>query len=537
MIANAYDADAKAVYINLYDNAQGKKIEVIDDGIGMDFDEINTKFLRIGRNRRADGAEQSPSGRKATGKKGLGKLALFGIGDVIEVSTGKEGTEQLTHFELNWTTLKASAGGEYKPQFQTKKISTKYQGTSIVLTNLKRETPFDKEGLAISISKLFNCFDANFKCYVSLNNDEAIEVNNDLKFKNIEPQFSWDFPAYAVAQEDAYAYKAEIIGKIISTEKPLRPGLRGVTLYANGRMVNAPEFFGVPESSHGFSYLAGWLSVNFVDNTQEDVISTNRQSINWELPEMTMLREFLANTLRRLVRDWSAKRKAASRKAITDTVNIDTAKWIGTLSGSVKEGVENLVEAIVSEAEVSSENQLNVIKIVHTLIPEYPLFHWRSLHEQVQGVSKEFYETANYYTAVLEAIKRYAGATRKASGSTQKNDTSMMQESYSIGANKLNVTRKYMKPDGSDFHADTHSNIREGHHKFSESIVMAVRNPLSHEEIDDLRTSGLFSEKDCLDALGLISYLYRRLDDAIEFKAAEAAIAAAAAAAAAAPKP
>ena len=93
LIANSYDADAGDVKVKLYDMGNDKRIEVVDDGVGMDFDEINEKFLRIGRNRRNDGADRSPSGnRKVTGKKGLGKLALFGIGDVIEVITVKKGS-------------------------------------------------------------------------------------------------------------------------------------------------------------------------------------------------------------------------------------------------------------------------------------------------------------------------------------------------------------------------------------------------------------------------------------------------------------
>ncbi len=52
LIANAYDAEADNVYIKLYDNDSGKKIVVSDDGVGMDFDEINDNFLRIGKKRR-----------------------------------------------------------------------------------------------------------------------------------------------------------------------------------------------------------------------------------------------------------------------------------------------------------------------------------------------------------------------------------------------------------------------------------------------------------------------------------------------------
>ena len=82
--------NGEEIIIKLNDKEHKKQIEVIDDGVGMDFEEINDKFLRIGRKRRDEGDNKSPSGiRKVTGRKGLGKLAFFGIGDLIEIITIK----------------------------------------------------------------------------------------------------------------------------------------------------------------------------------------------------------------------------------------------------------------------------------------------------------------------------------------------------------------------------------------------------------------------------------------------------------------
>lgn len=79
LIANAYDADASYVRIKIRDTAEDKSISVIDDGVGMSFDEINNCFLRIGRKRREDGQGVSRNKqRKVTGRKGLGKLAFSG---------------------------------------------------------------------------------------------------------------------------------------------------------------------------------------------------------------------------------------------------------------------------------------------------------------------------------------------------------------------------------------------------------------------------------------------------------------------------
>lgn len=49
LIANAYDADSENVNITLTDINGVRSICVEDDGMGMTFDEINNKFLLIGR--------------------------------------------------------------------------------------------------------------------------------------------------------------------------------------------------------------------------------------------------------------------------------------------------------------------------------------------------------------------------------------------------------------------------------------------------------------------------------------------------------
>jgi HSP90 family molecular chaperone len=92
LISNSWDADADNIRLDFFDNNNNKEIVYRDDGIGMDFDELNEKYLLIGRNRRFSESEITQKGRKVIGKKGLGKLSIFGICDEIQVKTIKDGT-------------------------------------------------------------------------------------------------------------------------------------------------------------------------------------------------------------------------------------------------------------------------------------------------------------------------------------------------------------------------------------------------------------------------------------------------------------
>lgn len=511
LIANAYDAEAKVVNIVLKEDEGEKSISVIDDGVGMTFQEINNNFLRIGRKRRKEDNGMSPNGiRKVTGRKGLGKLAFFGIGDTINIETKKDG--KCVKFTLKWDDLINSKTPGYEPHFDISDCAREETGTMIELKDLKRKSAFDKQGLAISLSKLFNFFDESFKVYISYNGDDELQIDDKLKYNNLDKQIEWIFPENRDISND-YLNNKHVSGLIMATEKPLKPGLRGVTLFAHGRLVNAPEFFGVGESSHGYSYFTGWLNVDFVDELEEDVISTDRQSLNWDLPITIELRDNLQSLLRSIEKDWREKRKIEKRKRVSSRVNINVGDWYNKLPDAIQPKVESIVNSVIEDSEFSDEKQSEVVGILHGLIPEYPYYHWRHLHQNVQDASQTDYEKKDFYRAFEETIKRYISEVRKKSGSVNSSDSGMMGEVFGKGK-VLKVASRYKKTDGSTFTPSTIENIEEGQKFLSMGILSGARNPVAHEEIIQLKDSKLFTEKDCLDVLSLLSHLFRRLDDA-----------------------
>lgn len=511
LIANAYDACSLNVAVKLYDDGGDRRVIVEDNGIGMSFKDINILFLRIGRNRRTEGGLDTPCGRIPTGKKGLGKLALFGLGNTIKIITKRKG--QKVEFILDWDEIMGTEGAEYEPTFNIKECNKDDTGTTIILTNLKRKTDFDVEELSISLSKLFNFPDKDFKILLSINDEDPIIVDNKLKYENIEPEFEWEFPNFSDKIDMDFALREEVKGRIITTEKPLNPGLRGITLFANGRRVNQPEFFGISESSHFFSYTTGWIDVDYIDNLEKDVISTNRQSIDWENNETRELRLFLKKVVKTIHYNWRTERKDKREKKIREKTRVDLYSWYEKLPVEINEKVKPTITSLIEDEGISEKTQEIVLESMHDLIPEYPYYHWRHLHNKIREASKNDYERADYYRAFQEAVKRYITIVRDKSGSENSSDSSMMGEVFGNGK-ILTVIKPYTKPDGSDFQDSTKDNIEEGQKFLSMGIVAGCRNPISHEEICDLLESNLFTEKDCLDALSILSHIFRRLDDA-----------------------
>lgn len=144
LVANAWDADARRVEITIplgSSITSDTVIEVVDDGIGMTFEEINESYLVLGRDRRSEGHGESPSRRSVMGRKGIGKLAGFGIAQTIKVETKRN--HHLTAFKMDFQEmLKESSSSPYEPTIiydgpDTDAVITGDHGTRISLSDLQ----------------------------------------------------------------------------------------------------------------------------------------------------------------------------------------------------------------------------------------------------------------------------------------------------------------------------------------------------------------------------------------------------------------
>jgi uncharacterized protein (TIGR02391 family) len=213
-------------------------------------------------------------------------------------------------------------------------------------------------------------------------------------------------------------------------------------------------------------------------------------------------------------KDWRKKRTDERRKNITEQTNVNIANWYKTLPESIKTHLEPVINNIIEKSELSKDEQTNIVEKLHTLVPDYPYYHWRHIHNAVRDASYEDYQKEDYYRATEEAIKRFESTTKlKSPTHPNLSGKDLMAQVFGSGK-QLSVTSKYKKIDGTDFSPSTKDNIEEGQKFMSMGMMAGVRNPLAHEEKKQLKETDLFTEKDCLDILSLLSHLFRRLDDA-----------------------
>ena len=516
LIANSYDADAGKVEVELYDEGE-KRIVVKDNGIGMSFDDIQNKFLVIGRNRREDGEGLTPRGRKVIGKKGLGKLSFFGIVRTITVDTVKQGKRNI--FTMDWDDLMNSTEGKYlmTPKIIDETVEGSDTGTKIILTNINRKSDFSEEALANSIARFF-IFDEDFSVTIRRNDEEVVALSNDMHFSAFGEEFSWNFPEDFSFLKSNYKHRSDITGKIITPEKPVAPRFdsRGISLFSRGKLVQSPYQFSDSTSSHFFSYMTGWLKVDFIEDFPEDVISTNRQNLNWGFSQTSELHKYLEECVRFVQSDWREKRGKKKTKMVNESLDgIDIDGWIESMPENIKPSFKSLAMKIIKDLpEIESEKSNQLFSDLKTLIPHYPYYHWRELHKSIKEELYEYYKSGRYFEAAKEAVVIYENEVKRKSN-LQFSGINLMRKSFNFKHDnkqgKIRITH-YPRLQIFNLLTQTEIDIQEGQASLSVGLIQAFRNPTHHETRKI--SEKFFSRNDCLNILSLISFLLSKLDKA-----------------------
>ena len=330
LISNSWDADSHNVEINI--DYTDMVITVTDDGNGMSANELNNNFLTIARNRRLSDSTKdgvsglSKSGRKVTGKKGLGKLALFGIANTVIVDSIQN--RKKNSFMLNYDAIQESSSNIYHPQTICYEEETlEPDGTKITIQDitLKSLTPIDT--LYESLSKRFNKYSReDFLVKIISEKGKVRELDESVFINSIRPksediEFTFEFP------KDFSNETSEIInilsnkgitGTIYTKKTPLTAKKQGFSILSRGKLASEQSVTQFQDRANDrfYDYAAGYFDIDFLDNdAKKDFISTDRQSIRWEADEeLVEIKDNLNKLMGIIQRTWRKKRAEAKEK-------------------------------------------------------------------------------------------------------------------------------------------------------------------------------------------------------------------------------
>ncbi len=374
-VANAWDADASSVQIRVDPNNEW--IEIEDDGIGMSVDDLNGKYLRVGYRRRDEDAEhgcKTLKGRPVMGRKGLGKLSLFSIANVIEVQSAKDGHTHGFRMSVPGIHEAVQEKRPYHPEPLASDALSVTQGTKIVLREIKRQR------LGKGVSALRKRLARRFSIIGQANGFE-IKIDGqpitaadrgDLP----KVQFLWTFEGHEPeantishvmereslsARFDAWNSAWRVSGWLGTARKPKdlddeeAGNLNGIVVFARGRLFHENVLDRLNDGRLYTKYLTGQIEADFLDaDDQPDIATSDRQRVQEDDERYIQLIAFLGSQLNKLEKRWNEWRRKHEVEKAKET-SPALAEWLESLREGHRKNAETLV-AKLSALPVDDED-------------------------------------------------------------------------------------------------------------------------------------------------------------------------------------
>ena len=343
LVANGYDADAEVVtieapmgtYLATLSQGQvrdaGHTIVVKDDGCGMLPEVINSFYLKVGGERRTDpsrGNKSAGFGRAVMGRKGVGKLAPFGICNKIEIiSSGGELVDNLdddgnpisgyrtAHFIMKRDKILSDVDEEYSPILGSLDETIQPdRGTQIVMTEFINRMVPELKTFNRQLAQRFGLKSENWQIKLVDSNlvpgtegrevavgDFMIETMPSTritfegpKSEAVDHSLKDDFRVVdetnqQLPVEAGFTYSDgrfyPVLGWIAYAKESYRDDLMaGVRIYCRGKIAAQTSVFNRKSGFTGEynirSYLVGELHTDWLDE-DEDLIQTDRRDIIW----------------------------------------------------------------------------------------------------------------------------------------------------------------------------------------------------------------------------------------------------------------
>ena len=374
-IANAWDADAKRVYIDI--DPRNRRITIQDDGHGMTVHDANSKYLNVGYARREAGEAQSPNGRQVMGRKGIGKLSLFSIANRVEVHSVKDG--QKHGFRMTVDGIKTAMAGPQDSAYYPTSISEENisisSGTLIVLSDVKRRLHQTGSPLRRRLARRFSISGAeqNFTMYL---NQTPITVQ-DREYQH-KLQYVWTFgqkgERFAAIARNAKLMRRlvpavelpdteyEIDGWIGTANKPgdlkerdTGENINGIVIMCRDKLAQENILDEIGDEDIYSEYVIGEIHADFLDiDDQEDIATSSRQRIIEEDPRYQSLKNTIKEALNTVQSDWRDQRNEDGRRAATMIPQVQ--EWYDNLNPDQRQNAERLMGRI-NQLPVADETE------------------------------------------------------------------------------------------------------------------------------------------------------------------------------------
>ncbi|MCB2185759.1 MAG: ATP-binding protein [Deltaproteobacteria bacterium] len=383
LVANAWDADATKVWVYLVQDeaTEERLVAVCDNGCGMTKEVLVNDYMIIGKAKRPlDNPKiKSAGGRYLMGRKGLGKLAPFGIAttvDVFTISVDQQATKRVTWFSMNLSDLKRQGGASYTPEIfcfdseisELDKTADKTgiisafldrlngsTGTIILLKNLSVKRKIDQQKIVESMGRRFTVtlVRPDFAVFV---NDVRVTENEAL------PDFDFRIPADGKTTEDVgdLGEVSYWVGFVKKADWPQDQA--GVGVFAHGKIAqDRPFSFGLKGREVYTRYMYGVLEADFLDEQMEDLASTDRTSIDWDNEKATILYEWGQAKTRKWITQYEQWKREKEKEEIAERLDRQIeGKMVPKVTNIEKDAIVALLSQVTPNLGKDEEAKNNL---------------------------------------------------------------------------------------------------------------------------------------------------------------------------------
>jgi hypothetical protein len=367
IVSNSWDADAARVDINTQMTAD-RWVAIHDDGQGMTREELASSYLIVGLPRRSKPNERSRGRRRLMGRKGIGKLAPFGIArrvdavtcatvdgkpivhwlrfeldDLLKQTHGYYEPAQIFKGRLENLPLASDPTGGKQVALWREFIRKANTGTLILMTKLSLAKGINDAQLIDSLGHRFT---------ITVGNNFSVRVNGQVATEqNMLPDFDFRIPPKGNIAEKIDSREVRCwVGFVKKADWPADQA--GVGVYSHGKIAqDRPFTFGIKGKEIFTRYMFGVVEAEWLDELEQDVISTDRTNVNWDLPHTRPLYEWGTNKMGEWVGEF--------------------AKWREGLEESENRELVRAVTRSGDAPRVTDPEEEEIVKLVSGITPTF----------------------------------------------------------------------------------------------------------------------------------------------------------------------
>lgn len=383
LISNAYDADAAKVEVSLPNGAitQASEVVVRDFGHGMNADELQEEYLVIGRSRRGRDSSQTMSksgSRKVTGRKGLGKLSVFGVADEMELRSVKDG--KAVCIRLSFPAMREWAERMGNTHYQPDKVeersgpSRDASGVEVRLRKLRRSSPINTGEIRRGLARRLTVFGPSFEVKI---NGKALGPGDRLNKEDCADEQCWDVNALPSELEIENGLK--VSGWIGFLDESSQTN-RGIDIFATNKAVELGSYFNYSSTHAQFAraHVVGEIHADFLDDTQ-DLVSTARNSVVWEAPQSQTLERWGQRALKYLFDEWVKLRRQKKEEEVIKTAKFDV--WLKGRTQSEQRVARRMIKLLAADDAMEPSSLVPLLEHVKASVESVA---FRELIEKIE---------------------------------------------------------------------------------------------------------------------------------------------------------